>query len=98
MRMYFYNPDNDSGQNWGDDVVVSTADHGERFGEASLPMAQFASRLYLFHYDPLEGGELAQVPQEELEEIKGYLYRRWGADRIAEMDYQAAPTHDQLIK
>lgn len=33
MRVYFYNPNNDSGQNWGDGVTVSTAGHGERFGE-----------------------------------------------------------------
>src|SRR5690606_8958646 len=34
MRVYFYNPNNDSGQDWGDGVVVGTAGHGERFGEA----------------------------------------------------------------
>ncbi|WP_052063497.1 hypothetical protein [Nitrincola sp. A-D6] len=81
MRVYFYNPNNDSGQNWGDDVVVSTAGKGERFGEASLPFAQFTSRLYIFHYDPLEGGALAKVPQDELDEVQGYMLRSWGMDR-----------------
>lgn len=84
MRVYFYNPNNDSGQDWGDDVVVSTAGHGERFGEASLPFEQFASRLYIFHFDPLERGELASVPQDELDRVMGYLQRSWGAGRMAE--------------
>ena len=37
MRVYFYNPNNDSGQNWGGDVLVSTSGKSERYGEASLP-------------------------------------------------------------
>ncbi len=56
MRVYFFNPNNDSGQNWGDDVVVSTSRKGERFGEASWPFEQFASRLYIFHFDPPRTG------------------------------------------
>ncbi|RDI43878.1 hypothetical protein [Nocardia mexicana] len=83
MRVYFYNPNNDSGQDWGDGVVVGTAGHGERFGEASLPFEQFASRLYIFHFDPLEPGELAAVEREELDRVIGYVHRSWGADRVA---------------
>lgn len=91
MRVYFYNPNNDSGQNWGDDVIVSTSGKGERFGEASLPFAQFTSRLYIFHYDPLEGGVLAKVPQDELDEVQGYMQRSWGMDRQpAELNLQAS--------
>ncbi|MFO7582054.1 hypothetical protein [Guyparkeria sp.] len=84
MRVYFYNPNNDSGQNWGDGVQVSTAGNGERFGESSLPFEEFASRLYIFHYDPLEHGELASVPQESLDEVIGMVHRTWGANRIPE--------------
>ncbi|XGA81144.1 hypothetical protein OR573_05750 [Halomonas sp. CH40] len=89
MRIYFYNPNNDSGQNWGDGVVVSTSGHGERFGEASLPFEQFASRLYIYHFDPLERGELANVTDAELETVKGHLARSWGADRLPPTDLQA---------
>lgn len=78
MRVYFYNPNNDSGQNWGDDVLVSTAGHGERFGEASLPFEQFLSRLYIFHYDPLECNFLADVPTDTIAMITGYVERSWG--------------------
>ncbi|WP_024460013.1 hypothetical protein [Marinimicrobium sp. LS-A18] len=81
MRVYFFNPNNDSGQHWGDDVLVSTAGNGERFGESSLPFEQFASRLYIFHYDPLERGELANITDEELSRVKDRIHRSWGADR-----------------
>ncbi|MBF6100438.1 hypothetical protein [Nocardia cyriacigeorgica] len=82
MRVYFFNPNNDSGQDWGDGVIVGTAGHGERFGEASLPFEQFASRLYIFHFDPLEPGESAAVDSAELDRVIGYVHRSWGADRI----------------
>ncbi|MEQ8516496.1 MAG: hypothetical protein RIC38_12890 [Chromatocurvus sp.] len=66
MRVYFFNPNNDSGQDWGQDIVTSTQGNGELFGEASLPVAQFASRLYVFHYDPLEKGEPVDIPATEV--------------------------------
>ena len=79
--VYFYNPNNDSGQDWGDGVVVSTEGKGERFGESSLPIADFAARLYLFHYDPLEVGQAERVPAEEVAEIEAAARRSWAADR-----------------
>ncbi|MCI0594120.1 hypothetical protein [Chromohalobacter sp.] len=89
MRAYFFNPNNDSGQDWGDDTKVSTAGCGERFGEASLPFEQFASRLYIFHYDPLEHGELANIPQAELDRVIRHVYCSWGADRVPAAELQA---------
>ncbi|MGW5733204.1 MULTISPECIES: hypothetical protein [Streptomyces] len=89
MRVYFFNPNNDSGQDWGDGVVVSTAGNGERFGEASLPFDQFASRLYIFHADPLEHGAPEQVPAENITQITGYIERSWGSDRLPEGMLQA---------
>lgn len=90
MRVYFFNPNNDSGQDWGDGVVVSTAGNGERFGEASLPFDQFASRLYIFHLDPLEHGEPDKVPAGDIARIIGYLERSWGADRLPAGKLQAS--------
>ncbi|MCW4152408.1 MULTISPECIES: hypothetical protein [Halomonadaceae] len=89
MRIYFYNPNNDSGQDWGDGVKVSTAGHGERFGEASLPFSQFVSRLYIYHFDPLERGELATVTEDELDTVKRYLQQSWGAERLPATELQA---------
>ncbi|MCA1187575.1 MULTISPECIES: hypothetical protein [unclassified Saccharopolyspora] len=90
VRVYFFNPNNDSGQDWGDGVVVSTTGHGERFGEASLPFDQFASRIYIFHVDPLERGEPERVPAEDVERIIGYLERSWGRDRLRPGALQAS--------
>ena len=81
MRVYFFNPNNDSGQDWGDGVVVGTAGNGERAGEGSLPFDQFASRLYIFHTDPLENGRPERIPAEDIERIRGYIERSWGAER-----------------
>ncbi|OZE81734.1 hypothetical protein CH304_11755 [Rhodococcus sp. 15-649-1-2] len=82
MRVYFFNPNNDSGQDWGDGVVVGTAGNGEKAGEGSLPFEQFASRLYIFHTDPLENGEPDRVPASAVQDTIGYIERSWGADRM----------------
>ena len=82
MRMYFYNPNNDSGQNWGHGVVVSTQAHGERFGEASLPFPELASRLYIFHDDPVVQPQDAQVPAAEIEAVRRMAIESWAATRV----------------
>ncbi len=85
MRVYFFNPNIDSSQNWGGGIRVSTAEHGERFGESSLPFEQFASRLYIFHYDPSEAGAPAAVSRDELERVTRAISSSWGAGRVAEV-------------
>jgi hypothetical protein len=82
MRVYFYNPNNDSGQHWGDDVIVSTQGQGERHGEASLPFPQLASRLYIFHFDSTVSPTMDEVPGEEVEAVTAMARRTWAADRI----------------
>lgn len=81
-RVYFYNPNNDSGQDWGNGVVVSTEGHGEFYGESSLPVTQFASRLYLFHYDPLEVWDQSAVPQKEVDKAIQMGQTSWAAKRV----------------
>ncbi len=83
MRVYFYNPNNDSGQNWGDGVEVSTQGNGENFGEGSLPFYQLASRLYIFHDDPLLPSFSPEVPDEEVERVVAMGRSTWAADRHA---------------
>ncbi|MCK5873614.1 MAG: hypothetical protein KAG82_02865 [Alcanivoracaceae bacterium] len=91
MRVYFYNPNNDSGQDWGNGVVVSTAGQGERYGEASLPFEEFASRLYIFHYDPLEHGVLAAISAEELHRVMSMIQDSWGESRRPDTPLQMLP-------
>ncbi|MEQ8485668.1 MAG: hypothetical protein RIB46_15015 [Pseudomonadales bacterium] len=81
MRVYFYNPNNDSGQSWGNGVEVSTYGNGERKGEASLPFVDFASRLYIFHSDPLQRVGEAQVPDAELDAAMQMARESWAAER-----------------
>ncbi|PHQ27130.1 hypothetical protein CLH62_06010 [Marinobacter guineae] len=83
MRVYFFNPNNDSGQNWGQGIVTSTHGHSERYGEASLPVAEFVSRLYVFHYDPLEKGEPGNVPTDEVNRAMELAIDSWASGRQA---------------
>ncbi|QEA38445.1 hypothetical protein FGL86_04700 [Pistricoccus aurantiacus] len=80
MRAYFFNPNNDSGQDWGQGIICAIQGNGERHGEASLPIAEFASRLYVFHYDPLEVGDRQAVPADEVARIIELGKGSWAAD------------------
>lgn len=83
MRVCFYNPNNDSGQDWGGDVVVSTSGNGERYGEGLLEFEKFLSRLYLFHDDPLRGDMVgADVPSDTIAEVQRLAEASWAAQRI----------------
>lgn len=82
MRVYFFNPNNDSGQDWGNGVKVSTEGNGELHGQSSLPVDQFVSRLYIFHYDPLEKGDSTTMPREEVDSICEMARQSWAIDRI----------------
>jgi len=81
MRVYFFNPNNDSGQNWGQEIITSTQGNGELYGEASLPVAQFASRLYVFHFDPLEKGDPLDIPATEVNLAMRLAQHSWALGR-----------------
>ncbi|MGH8128430.1 MAG: hypothetical protein ACRETC_08695 [Gammaproteobacteria bacterium] len=81
MRVYFYNPNNDSGQDLGNDVQVSTEGMGERYGESSLPVVEFVSRLYIFHFDPLEHSAPGKVPAVEVAAVEALARESWAAER-----------------
>ena len=82
MRAYFYNPNNDSGQDWGNNITVSTQGHGERFGEASLAFEELASRLYIFHAAPSVVQNQYEPPQENIDNIKAMAINSWAKDRV----------------
>jgi hypothetical protein len=50
MRVYFYNPNNDSLQQWGNSIRTSVSGNGEQEGESSLPFDDFLYCLYAFHF------------------------------------------------
>jgi len=82
MRVYFYNPNNDSGQDWGQGIRCATQGNGERYGEASLPFSEFASRLFVFHYDPLEAGDASAVPQTDVAKAVALGSESWAAEYL----------------
>lgn len=77
-RVYFYNPNNDSGQNWGQGIETSVQGHDELEGESSLPFNQFTSRMYAFHYNQYEMGETIMVEDEDVQEIEQLARESWG--------------------
>jgi hypothetical protein len=78
VRVYFYNPNNEGRQDWGQGVVVSVHGHGEIPGESSLPLWQFASRLYAFHYNPNEQGPLEDVDDNIVRSVVEAMASTWG--------------------
>ncbi|MGM0752039.1 MAG: hypothetical protein ACQET6_08895 [Bacillota bacterium] len=79
-RIYFYNPNNDGSQNWGQGIEPSVMENGELEGECSLPFHEFVSRLYAFHYNPYEQGDAFAVENEIVDEIKDLARDSWGRD------------------
>lgn len=77
-RIYFYNPNNDSGQNWGQGIEPSVSGFGELEGESSLPFHEFLSRMYAFHYNPYEQGDIYMVEESLVEEVEALAKDSWG--------------------
>ncbi|KHE68788.1 hypothetical protein LD39_13950, partial [Halobacillus sp. BBL2006] len=79
-RVYFYNPNNDGSQNWGQEIEPSVNGNGEVEGESSLPFHEFVSRLYAFHYNPYEQGDAYAVENETVSQVSHLAKESWGRD------------------
>ncbi|HET7312960.1 hypothetical protein [Salinisphaera sp.] len=77
-RVYFFNPNRDKGQNWGQGIETATAGNGEIEGESSLLFGQFASRLYVFHYRSEAIGDPVSVPAADVAAIRELAENSWG--------------------
>ncbi len=78
LRVYFFNPNNEGRQRWGNAVETSVSGYGEQEGESSLPFEHFASRLYAFHYNPFEEGEAYAVPAQVIDRLETMARESWG--------------------
>jgi hypothetical protein len=78
-RAYFYNPNNEGRQNWGQQIKPSVLGMGEMHGESSLPVDQFVSRVYAYHYNPngLES-RLEKVPKRAVKRVRDLAENSWG--------------------
>tara|TARA_R110002110_G_scaffold415856_3_gene658428 strand:- start:7297 stop:9360 length:2064 start_codon:yes stop_codon:yes gene_type:complete len=77
-RAYFYNPNNESRQNWGAGVTCSVSGNGEKTGETSLPFDEFLSRLYAYHFNPYDEGDAYAVPEKIINDIYDMAKESWG--------------------
>lgn len=78
-RAYFFNPNSEGPQNWGQEIRPSVRDQGEWAGESSLPFYQLASRVYAFHYNQLQlGNKTELVPKEKVEQVRELAKSSWG--------------------
>ncbi len=80
LRIYFFNPNTEGRQDWGMQVRPSVRGHGEAHGESSLPFGSFVSRMYAFHYDPYEMGEVYAVPSPTVEEVGRMARESWARE------------------
>lgn len=78
LRVYFYNPNNEGRQDWGQNIRPTVMNHNENEGESSLPFEEFASRMYAFHYNPYEIGDGFAVPDNIIENIETKAKDSWG--------------------
>lgn len=78
-RAYFLNPNNEGRQDWGQGIKPSVFGNGEVYGESSLPLHEFAARIYAFHYNNLEAsGKMKNVPAKEVKQIEKLAKESWG--------------------
>lgn len=78
-RVYFFNPNSEGRQRWGQGISPSVTGWGEEPGESSLPVFQFVARVYAFHYNSIRlGDKPAAVPESEVRRIEHLARTSWG--------------------
>lgn len=78
-RAYFFNPNSEGKQNWGQGIQPTVAGNGERYGESSLPVHQFVARCYAYHYNQLRlGDKPAAVSSGIVTEVTKLAKGSWG--------------------
>jgi hypothetical protein len=76
-RVYFFNPNGEDRQRWGQGIRTQVAGFGERPGESSLPFADMATRIYAFHHAP-SGASKADLPEELVSSVTKRAQASWG--------------------
>lgn len=77
-RVFLLNPNTEGRQRWHSDISPTVAGNGEEPGESSLPFDQFASRLYAFHFQPSDVGDLDAVDDEVVSRVARAARESWG--------------------
>ncbi len=78
-RAYFFNPNSEGKQNWGQHIEPTVSGNGELHGESSLPVHQFVSRVYAYHYNNLRlEDKVDEVPAEIVSKVHQLAKESWG--------------------
>jgi len=79
FRAYFFNPNSEGKQNWGQDITPTVSGFGEKPGESSLPFGEFCSRVYAYHYNQLQVGEkTGHIPSTAIQQTEKLAKESWG--------------------
>lgn len=78
-RAYFFNPNSQGKQDWGQGIHPTVWGNGERHGESSLPIDEFVSRVYAYHFNNLrlEDKQL-KVPASTVSKVTKLSKESWG--------------------
>jgi len=78
-RAYFFNPNSEGEQNWGQGIIPTIADNGEYPGESSLPVYEFVSRVYAYHYNHLRlQMQDKPIPETTVAQVRKLATESWG--------------------
>lgn len=77
-RAYFLNPQNEGRQDWGQNIKPTVQGNCEKPGESSLPFDEFLSRVYAFHYNSMELGDISKIDQRKIDKITKLAKESWG--------------------
>ncbi|MCC5944385.1 MAG: hypothetical protein JJT94_05575 [Bernardetiaceae bacterium] len=80
VRAYFFNPNNEGRQDWGQGIKPSVSGNGEIEGESSVYFHEFVSRLYAYHYHKRANNEEVEIPTETIANIKKMAQESWGKE------------------
>jgi hypothetical protein len=80
IRAYFFNPNNEGRQDWGQGIKPSVSGNGELEGESSVHFHEFVSRLYAYHYHKRAANEEVKVSEELIAQIKVMAKESWGRE------------------
>jgi hypothetical protein len=78
-RAYFFNPNSQGKQDWGQGIQPTVWSNGERHGESSLPVDEFVSRVYAFHFNELRlEDKQDMVPVGTVAKVTKLSKESWG--------------------
>ncbi|MCC5920228.1 MAG: hypothetical protein LAT68_08490 [Cyclobacteriaceae bacterium] len=80
VRVYFFNPNNEGRQNWGQGITPSVDGNGEKKGESSILFHEFAARIYAFHFNTNREINKEAIPTDLVKRVEQMARESWGKE------------------